>query len=190
MSAAMQTATIKPSQSRHVIAVLGPNKHRQDASCHRSHARPRDGVDRSAPAASGAGGHDKIVAMIGPNEVALITGEEKIKPSARAIGSARLRPCRATSRRISLPWTISSWPPILTAAMFHRAAFPCARHERDASARRSTMADPIRELIPGANFIARPRLSKLTYLGQKDHAAAPAPPSSPSPRTTSTPSPS
>ena len=30
-----------------------------------------------------------------------------------------------------------------------------------------TMADPIRELIPGANFISRPRLSKLTYSGQK-----------------------
>ena len=30
-----------------------------------------------------------------------------------------------------------------------------------------TMADTIRELIPGANFIARPRLSKLTYAGQK-----------------------
>ena len=29
------------------------------------------------------------------------------------------------------------------------------------------MADPIRELMPGANFIARPRLSKLTYSGQK-----------------------
>ena len=31
----------------------------------------------------------------------------------------------------------------------------------------ATMQDTIRELMPGANFISRPRLSKLTYAGQK-----------------------
>ena len=55
-----------------------------------------------------------------------------------------------------------------------------------------TMREAIGDLIPGANFISRPRLSKLTLLGpEEDHAPAAAHgASSPSRRPRSMPSPS
>ncbi|HRD78197.1 MAG TPA: helicase, partial [Hyphomicrobiaceae bacterium] len=37
-----------------------------------------------------------------------------------------------------------------------------------------TMRDAIADLIPGANFISRPRLSKLTYSGEKKITRMPA----------------
>ena len=46
----------------------------------------------------------------------------------------------------------------------------------------ATMRDAIRDLLPGANFMSRPRLSKLTYAGDKKITRLPrrARPSSPS----------
>ncbi len=76
----MQSAPIKPSQSRHVNAVLGPT----------NTGKTHLAIERMLGHETGLIGlplrllarevYDKIVAKIGPNEVALITGEEKIKP--------------------------------------------------------------------------------------------------------------
>ncbi len=164
----MQTATIKPSQSRHVIAVLGPT----------NTGKTHLAIDRMLGHETGLIGlplrllarevYDKIVARIGPNEVALITGEEKIKPE---------RPRYWVCTVEAMPRDVEA--DFLAVDEIQLAADPDRGHvftERLFHARgmsetlllgAQTMADPIRELIPGANFIARPRLSKLTYSGQK-----------------------
>ena len=56
----------------------------------------------------------------------------------------------------------------------HRpAAARCAAGRRRCCSAPQTMREAIADLIPGANFISRPRLSKLTYAGrEEDHAPA------------------
>ena len=129
-----------------------------------------------------------------PTKVALITGEEKIKPpqprylclhrrghAARPRGGLRRRRrdsarCRRRAR-----------------SRLHRPPVPCAGLERDAAARRRDHArrDPRFAARPPI-IVSRPRLSTLTYAGDKKITRLPrrARPSSPSRRTTSMPSPS
>ncbi len=168
MSAASQTANIKPSYSRHVTAVLGPT----------NTGKTHLAIERMLGHESGLIGlplrllareiYDKIVARIGPREVALITGEEKIKPE---------RPRYYVCTVEAMPREVEA--DFLAVDEIQLAADPDRGHvftDRLFHARgisetlllgAQTMADSIRELIPGANFIARPRLSKLTYSGQK-----------------------
>ena len=56
--------------------------------------------------------YNKCVERVGSEAVALVTGEEKIKPSIRASGSRPSRRCRATSTWRSWRSTKSSSPPI------------------------------------------------------------------------------
>ena len=168
MSAASQTATIKPSQSRHVTAVLGPT----------NTGKTHLAIERMLGHESGLIGlplrllarevYDKIVARIGARDVALITGEEKIKPD-----NPRYYVCTVEA----MPREVEA--DFLAVDEIQLAADPDRGHvftDRLFHARGTgetlllgaqTMADSIRELIPGANFIARPRLSKLNYSGQK-----------------------
>ncbi len=168
MSAASQTANIKPSHSRHVTAVLGPT----------NTGKTHLAIERMLGHETGLIGlplrllareiYDKIVARIGPREVALITGEEKIKPE---------RPRYFVCTVEAMPREVEA--DFLAVDEIQLAADPDRGHvftDRLFHARgmsetlllgAQTMADSIRELIPGANFIARPRLSKLTYSGQK-----------------------
>ncbi len=98
MSAATQSATIKPIQSRHVTAVLGPT----------NTGKTHLAIERMLGHESGLIGlplrllareiYDKIVARIGPRDVALITGEEKIKPERPRYYAALSRRCLATWR--------------------------------------------------------------------------------------------
>jgi ATP-dependent RNA helicase SUPV3L1/SUV3 len=168
MSAALQTASIKPSQSRHVTAVLGPT----------NTGKTHLAIERMLGHESGLIGlplrllareiYDKIVARIGPKEVALITGEEKIKPER-----PRYYVCTVEAMPRDVETDFLAVDEIQLAADPDRGHVFTDRlfHSRGISETlllgAQTMADPIRELIPGANFIARPRLSKLTYSGQK-----------------------
>ena len=164
----MQTATIKPSQSRHVNAVLGPT----------NTGKTHLAIERMLGHETGLIGlplrllareiYDKIVARIGPNEVALITGEEKIKPER-----PRYWVCTVEAMPLDVEADFLAVDEIQLAADFDRGHVFTERlfHARGQSETlllgAQTMSDTIRELIPGANFIARPRLSKLTYSGQK-----------------------
>jgi ATP-dependent RNA helicase SUPV3L1/SUV3 len=164
----MQTASIKPSQSRHVNAVLGPT----------NTGKTHLAIERMLGHETGLIGlplrllareiYDKIVARIGPNEVALITGEEKIKPER-----PRYWVCTVEAMPLGVEADFLAVDEIQLAADFDRGHVFTERlfHARGQSETlllgAQTMSDTIRELIPGANFIARPRLSKLTYAGQK-----------------------
>ena len=168
MSAASQTATIRPSQSRHVTAVLGPT----------NTGKTHLAIERMLGHESGLIGlplrllareiYDKIVARIGPRDVALITGEEKIKPER-----PRYYVCTVEAMPRDVEVDFLAVDEIQLAADPDRGHVFTDRlfHSRGLSETlllgAQTMSDAIRELIPGANFIARPRLSKLTYSGQK-----------------------
>ncbi len=112
--------------------------------------------------------YDRIVARVGPGNVALITGEEKIKPE---------RPRYWVSTVEAMPRDVDV--DFLAIDEIQLASDPDRGHvftDRLLHARgrsetlllgAGTMRDAISDLIPGANFISRPRLSKLTYAGQK-----------------------
>ena len=112
--------------------------------------------------------YDKIGKRIGFDKVALVTGEEKIKPKNAAYWVSTVE---AMPRDLDVSF--------LAIDEVQLAADPERGHvftDRLLHARGSsetlllgaqTMRDVILDLIPGANFISRPRLSKLTYSGSK-----------------------
>ena len=112
--------------------------------------------------------YDKIVARVGPSAVALVTGEEKIKPDNPRYWVSTVE---AMPRGIDVDF--------LAIDEIQLAADPDRGHvftDRLLHARgrsetlllgAGTMREAISELIPEANFISRPRLSKISYAGQK-----------------------
>lgn len=112
--------------------------------------------------------YDKIAARIGADKVALITGEEKIKPERARYWVSTVE---AMPREVDVDF--------LAIDEIQLAADPERGHvftDRLLHARgrqetlllgAQTMRDAIADLIPGANFISRPRLSRLSYAGEK-----------------------
>ena len=119
--------------------------------------------------------YDKICARVGADKVALVTGEEKIKPE-----SARYWICTVEAMPQDLPVQFIAIDEIQLAAdpeRGHTFTDRLLNMRGDAETLvlgSSTMREAITDLIPGANFIARPRLSKLTYSGQKKITRLPA----------------
>ncbi|MCL4767851.1 MAG: DEAD/DEAH box helicase [Hyphomicrobiaceae bacterium] len=119
--------------------------------------------------------YDKIAQRVGAEKVALITGEEKIKPESPRFWVSTVE---AMPREIDVDF--------LAIDEIQLAADPERGHvftDRLLHARgkletlllgAGTMREAISDLIPGANFISRPRLSKLTYAGQKKITRLPA----------------
>jgi ATP-dependent RNA helicase SUPV3L1/SUV3 len=112
--------------------------------------------------------YDKVVARVGASQVALITGEEKIKPP-----SPRFYVCTVEAMPLELEADFVAVDEIQLAADGERGHVFTERlfHARGLSETlllgAATMRDAIRELLPGANLISRPRLSQLTYAGDK-----------------------
>ncbi len=163
------------TRSRNVIAVLGPtNTGKTHLAIERmlGHETGMIGLPLRLLAREV---YDRIAARIGVDKVALVTGEEKIRPE-----NARYWVCtvEAMPREIDVDF--------LAIDEIQLAADPERGHvftDRLLHARgkletlllgAQTMRDCIAELIPGCNFITRPRLSKLTYTGQKKITRMPA----------------
>ena len=112
--------------------------------------------------------YDKIVARIGEGKVALITGEEKIKPPR-----PRFYVCTVEAMPLDLDADFVAIDEIQLAADGERGHVFTERlfHARGASETlllgAAIMRDAIRELLPGANLVSRPRLSSLSYAGDK-----------------------
>ena len=112
--------------------------------------------------------YDKVVARAGIGQVALITGEEKIKPP-----SARFYVCTVEAMPQELEADFVAVDEIQLAADAERGHVFTNRlfHARGASETlllgAATMRDAIRDLLPGANLVSRPRLSRLSYAGEK-----------------------
>jgi ATP-dependent RNA helicase SUPV3L1/SUV3 len=112
--------------------------------------------------------YDKIVTRVGSAQVALITGEEKIKPP-----SPRFYVCTVEAMPLELEADFVAVDEIQLAADGERGHVFTDRlfHARGLSETlllgAATMRDAIREVLPGANLVSRPRLSRLTYAGDK-----------------------
>ena len=112
--------------------------------------------------------YDKIVARAGAAQVALITGEEKIKPP-----SPRFYVCTVEAMPLELEADFVAVDEIQLAADGERGHVFTDRlfHARGLNETlllgAAIMRDAIRELLPGANLVSRPRLSQLTYAGDK-----------------------
>jgi ATP-dependent RNA helicase SUPV3L1/SUV3 len=112
--------------------------------------------------------YDKVVARVGAAKVALITGEEKIKPP-----SPRFYVCTVEAMPLELEADFVAVDEVQLAADGERGHVFTDRlfHARGLNETlllgAATMRDAIRELLPGANLVSRPRLSQLTYAGDK-----------------------
>lgn len=112
--------------------------------------------------------YDKIAARAGADKVALLTGEEKIKPERARYWVSTVE---AMPRDVDVDF--------LAIDEIQLAADPERGHvftDRLLHARggaetlllgAQTMRDAISDLIPGANFISRTRFSQLAYAGEK-----------------------
>jgi ATP-dependent RNA helicase SUPV3L1/SUV3 len=112
--------------------------------------------------------YDKIVDRVGAGQVALITGEEKIKPP-----SARFYVCTVEAMPQDLEADFVAVDEIQLACdaerghVFTERLFYARGLEETLLLGAATMRDAVRELLPGANLVSRPRLSKLSYAGDK-----------------------
>ena len=112
--------------------------------------------------------YDKIVARVGADAVALITGEEKIKPERARyyVCTVEAMPREADVDFLAIDEVQLAADPERGHVFTDRLLHVRGRHETLLLGAQ-TMRETIAGLIPGANFISRPRLSKLTYAGEK-----------------------
>jgi ATP-dependent RNA helicase SUPV3L1/SUV3 len=112
--------------------------------------------------------YDKVVARAGAEAVALITGEEKIKPERPRywVCTVEAMPREPDVDFLAVDEVQLAADPerghVFTDRLLHARG-----REETLLLGAQTMRPAITELIPGANFISRPRLSKLTYAGEK-----------------------
>lgn len=119
--------------------------------------------------------YDKIKARVGADSVALITGEEKIKPDKARywVSTVEAMPRDVNVEFLAIDEIQLCGDPerghVFTDRLLH------ARGKSETLLLGAqTMREAINDLIPGANFISRPRLSKLAYNGEKKITRLPA----------------
>jgi ATP-dependent RNA helicase SUPV3L1/SUV3 len=168
MTRSFSTQSTDPLRGRGVTAVLGPtNTGKTHLAIERMLAHDV-GVIGLPLRLLAREVYDKVVARVGPAQVALITGEEKIKPP-----SPRFYVCTVEAMPQNLDADFVAIDEIQLAADAERGHVFTNRlfHARGSSETlllgAATMRDVIRELLPGANLVSRPRLSHLSYAGDK-----------------------
>ena len=156
------------SRSRNVTAVLGPT----------NTGKTHLAIERMLGHASGMIGlplrllarevYDKVAARVGADNVALVTGEEKIKPERARywVSTVEAMPRDIETEFLAVDEIQLAADPERGHVFTDRLLHARGRQETLLLGA-GTMREAIGELIPGANFISRPRLSKLTYSGQK-----------------------
>ncbi len=111
---------------------------------------------------------DKIVALKGKHEVALITGEERIVPR-----HPRYYVCTVEAMPVDIPVAFLAIDEIQLCADSERGHIFTERllHARGTEETMllgsSTMRSVIRRMVPGVYFLSRPRFSDLNYTGSK-----------------------
>lgn len=112
--------------------------------------------------------YDKITAQTSPADVALITGEERIKPA-----NARYFVCTVEAMPKDIDVDFLAIDEIQLAAdpergyIFTNRLLHARGKEETLLLGAATMRNVISELLPGSHYVSRPRLSKLNYSGQK-----------------------
>ncbi|KAB2912547.1 MAG: helicase [Hyphomicrobiaceae bacterium] len=112
--------------------------------------------------------YDKVAARVGADRVALITGEEKIKPETPRyyVCTVEAMPREPDVDFLAIDEVQLAADPERGHVFTDRLLHVRGRHETLLLGAQ-TMREAISDLIPGANFVSRPRLSKLTYAGEK-----------------------
>lgn len=160
---------------RHVTAVLGPT----------NTGKTHLAIERMLGHQSGMIGlplrllarevYDKISARVGADKVALITGEEKIRPERARYWVATVE---AMPRDVAVDFLAVDEIQLCgdpeRGHVFTDRLLNARGKEETLLLGAQTMREAISDLIPGANFISRPRLSKLTYQGEKKITRLPA----------------
>ncbi len=153
---------------RHVTAVLGPT----------NTGKTHLAIERMLDHETGMIGlplrllarevYDKIGNRIGFEKVALITGEEKIKPEKARfwVSTVEAMPRDIDVDFLAIDEVQLAADPERGHVFTDRLLHSRGRQETFLLGAQ-TIRDVIQDLIPGANFISRPRLSRLTYSGQK-----------------------
>ena len=156
------------SRIRNVTAVLGPT----------NTGKTHLAIERMVGHKSGIIGlplrllarevYDKVAAKVGAEHVALVTGEEKIKPDKARywVATVEAMPMDVEVEFIAIDEIQLAGDPdrghVFTDRILH------ARGTAETLLLGAqTMHEVISDLIPDANFVSRPRLSKLNYSGQK-----------------------
>jgi len=156
------------SRIRNVTAVLGPT----------NTGKTHLAIDRMLGHSSGMIGlplrllarevYDKIVARVGVDKVALVTGEEKIKPERARYWVATVE---AMPRDVDVDFLAIDEIQLCADPERGHVFTDRLLHARGRSETlllgAQTMSGAIGDLIPGANFIARTRFSQLSYAGEK-----------------------
>ncbi|MFP4537529.1 MAG: helicase-related protein [Dichotomicrobium sp.] len=167
-AAAPRAISNRPDCSRNVTAVLGPT----------NTGKTHLAIERMLGHETGVIGlplrllarevYDKVAARAGAENVALITGEEKIKPAEPRyhVCTVESMPQNADVDFVAVDEIQLAGDPerghVFTNRLFH------ARGRLETILLGAhTMQGAIRDLLPEANFVSRPRLSKLSYAGQK-----------------------
>ena len=119
--------------------------------------------------------YDKIKSRVGAVNVALITGEEKIKPERARYWVSTVE---AMPRDIDVDFLaideIQLCGDLERGHVFTDRLLHARGRSETLLLGAQTMREAISDLIPGANFISRPRLSKLSYAGEKKITRLPA----------------
>ena len=156
------------SRIRNVTAVLGPT----------NTGKTHTAIERMLAHQSGMIGlplrllarevYDKVAARAGAHNVALITGEEKIKPEGARywVSTVEAMPRDIETEFLAVDEIQLAADPERGHVFTDRLLHARGRSET-LMLGAGTMRGAIDDLIPGANFISRPRLSKITYSGQK-----------------------
>ncbi len=156
------------SRARHVTAVLGPT----------NTGKTHLAIERMLGHETGLIGlplrllarevYDKIKARAGEANVALITGEEKIKPP-----HARYYVCTVEAMPADLTVDFLAVDEIQLAAdaerghVFTNRLLHARGQQETLLLGAATMKQTLKALLPEAHIISRPRLSQLRYAGQK-----------------------
>src|SRR5580692_5260817 len=112
--------------------------------------------------------YNRVVEKVGPAAVALVTGEEKIKPESPRYWVSTVE---AMPRDLDLAFVavdeiqLGADPDrghVFTDRLLHRRG-----REETLLIGAATMHRAVRDLLPGARIFARPRLSRLSFAGDK-----------------------
>ncbi|MDE2579653.1 MAG: helicase [Hyphomicrobiales bacterium] len=163
-----------PARTRGVTAVLGPtNTGKTHYAIERMLAHP-SGVIGLPLRLLAREVYQRVVARVGPEAVALVTGEERIKPPNPRYWVATVE---AMPREIDVSFVAVD--EIQLAADFDRGHIFCDRllnrRGRDETLLigAQTMAPLIEKLLPGVPVATRPRLSQLSFSGARKIARLP-----------------
>src|SRR5881398_1485580 len=112
--------------------------------------------------------YNKCVERVGPEQVALVTGEEKIKPANPRFWVSTLE---AMPRDLDVAFVaideIQVGADLERGHVFTDRMLNRRGREETLVLGAATMRPIVEKLLPGANILSRPRLSQLTFAGEK-----------------------